>query len=89
MYVLICFFKTNHLEVMTPEAAARQLGTSLHTIAFNETIEVDHVNWKVFAAKLKVYDPNLQVKEVSHFHKLLLSGKYYNFFSRKAPFRTV
>ncbi|KAL3997799.1 Integrator complex subunit 11 [Acanthocheilonema viteae] len=55
--------QTNQLEVMTPEAAARQLGKCLHTIAFGETVEVDHVNWKVFAAKLKVYDPNLQVKE--------------------------
>ncbi|VDK73433.1 unnamed protein product [Litomosoides sigmodontis] len=55
--------QTNQLEVVTPEAAARQLGKCLHTIAFSETVKVNHVNWNIFAAKLKVYDPNLQVKE--------------------------
>ncbi|VDO17494.1 unnamed protein product [Brugia timori] len=55
--------QTSQLEVITPEAAARQLGTSLHTIAFSETIEVGHVNWKFLASKLKLYDSNLQVKE--------------------------
>lgn len=55
---------------MTPEAAARHLGKCLHTIAFSETVEVDHVNWKIFAAKLKTYDPNLLVKEVSDFLRL-------------------
>ncbi|VDM92832.1 unnamed protein product, partial [Onchocerca ochengi] len=55
--------QTNQLEVITPEAAARQLGTSLHTLAFSETVEVGHINWKIFAVKLRVYDPNLQIKK--------------------------
>lgn len=91
MYVLIYFFKTNQLEVITPEAAARQLGTSLHTLAFSETVEVGHINWKIFAVKLRVYDPNLQIKEVRNFRKFFFLRNIFFFFSqeftRKAHFR--
>lgn len=46
--------------------AAKQLGTSLHTIAFSEIIEVGRILWKDLAAKLRVYDPELLVKRVNY-----------------------
>ncbi|VDM97005.1 unnamed protein product [Thelazia callipaeda] len=55
--------QNNQLEVITPETAARHLNSSLHTIAFSEIIEVEEVNWKLFATKLRIFDPNLQIKE--------------------------
>lgn len=54
--------QTNELEVITPEAAAKMLGTTVHTITFSDTIEVENVDWEEFADRLRAFDSELHVK---------------------------
>ncbi|VDN56497.1 unnamed protein product [Dracunculus medinensis] len=55
--------RSNQLEVISAETAAKQLGVNIHTISFSEIIEMEHINWEEIANKLRKFDLNLQLKE--------------------------
>uniref|UniRef100_A0A183TYC5 Integrator complex subunit 11 n=2 Tax=Toxocara canis TaxID=6265 RepID=A0A183TYC5_TOXCA len=55
--------QSNQLEVISAKAAARQFNVNLHTITFSDTVQVDEIDWNKFAAKLRRFDPNLDMKK--------------------------
>lgn len=54
--------------MISNEEAAKRMGVVWHSISFSETFKKgEGWTWDSVAAKLKQYDPDLQVKEVSIF----------------------
>lgn len=58
-------YEANKLELFSPEEVAEQLGTSLHTIAYNDIIKVESLDWEELATGLNIYDHGLKFEKNS------------------------